>query len=138
MKCEIIKNRARVTQIAAFDGMEYGKCRPTDVDFAMDFQGRTFIFGEIKGGGVPLTMGQRLFLQAMVDGLRAGGKKAIAIMVTHDTPDPDEDIHVAESPVACYYDGSEGRGKWKKPEAPVNCHDFIKSIHEKHIKGLLP
>ena len=106
----LINNRARAAQLMAFDGMQYGKCRPTDIDLSMDWQGKYFVFTELKGVGVPLTLGQKIHLTGLVDAIEAGGRQAVAILAHHDTPKCEHDVHVAESMVHSIYTG----GSWEK------------------------
>ena len=133
MRSDIIVNRERASQLLAFDGLEWGKCKCTDIDVSLDFQGKTFVFVEMKGKGAQLTLGQKLHLQALVKGLRAGGRTAFAVIGHHDTPSTDDDVHVAEAKVWSVYAG--GRG-WYKPEAGTTVKQFIDIIHEEHTSGL--
>lgn len=137
-KSEIIVNRKRAQQLLAFDGLEFGRnrnLRPTDIDLSIDWQGRSFVFVELKGPRMPLTTGQKIHLQSLVKAIRAGGKAAVAILAHHDTPDPDHDVMVADSAVALYYDGEGDR--WKAPKEPITLKLFMNQLHLKHTKGEL-
>lgn len=124
-KSAIINNRARASQLLAFDGMQYGKCRPTDVDLSIDFQGNMFIFAELKGRGVPLTVGQKIHLTGLVDAIEAGGKQALAIVAHHDTPNTEHDVHCAEATVhSMYQDGS-----WERVLVKKTLDELIKEVH---------
>lgn len=133
MRSDIIANRERASQLLAFDGLQWGKCKCTDIDVSLDFQGKTFVFVELKGKGAQLTMGQRLHLQGLVQGLTAGGKTAFAVVANHDTPDTNHDVHVAEAPVYMYY---TGMGRWLKPTNPETVKQFIDKIYEGHVNGI--
>ena len=122
---KLIKNRNRAAQLLAFDDMQYGKCRPTDIDLSIDFQGKYFVFTELKGRGVPLTLGQKIHLTGLVDAIEAGGREAIAILAHHDTPSCDDDVHVAESIVHSVYQG----GRWERIMLKVTLDKFIESLH---------
>ena len=130
MRSELIRNRARAKQLLAFDGMQYGKCRPTDIDVSLDFQGETFVFVELKGPGAPLTLGQRIHLEALVKGLRAGGKEAVAILAESKAPDPETDVHVAEARVLAMYDGFQ----WVQEEGDIKLDTAIHFIHNEHLR----
>lgn len=121
----LINNREKAKQILAFDGLQYGLCRPTDIDLSMDFKKECFIFGELKSTGSTLTVGQRIHLEGLVDAIRAGGKLAYAFVAHHDTPDCEEDVHVAEAIVAVHYDGEN---KWKRISLGVN--EYIQAVYD--------
>ena len=124
---KLVQNRDRAKQLLAFDGMQYGKCRPTDVDLSVDFQGNMFVFAELKGKGVQLTLGQRIHLTGLVDAITAGGKQAVAILAHHDTPDTEHDVHCAESIVHSAYYG--GGGNWERIFGEKTLDKFITEIH---------
>ena len=126
----LINNRDKAKQLLSFDGMQYGLCRPTDVDISMDFQQKCFVFVELKTLGAPLTMGQKIHLQGLVDAIVAGGRKAYAILAHHSTPDCDHDVHCATAEVFSVYTG--GRGGWDKVHPKTSLDDYIKTIHENH------
>lgn len=132
---KLIANRDRAKQLLAFDDLCFGKnknLRPTDIDLSMDWQGRSFVFVELKGGTAPLTMGQKLHLQGLVNGLRAGSKGAVAILANHDTPDTAHDVKCAEARVTQFYDGKAGR--WEKPEKPIKLKAFLDQLHKVHSR----
>lgn len=129
MQSDIILNRDRAKQLLAYDGMLYGKCRPTDIDFSMDFGGKVFIFGELKGANAPLTVGQRLHLQFLCDALEKGGAKAYAIVANHDTADCEHDVMVAQARVTKVY----SQGKWLSPENTVTVNELIGGIYEDEV-----
>ena len=124
----IINNRKRASQLLAFDHMQYGKCRPTDIDLSMDWQGKFFTFVELKGGTAPLTIGQKIHLMGLVDAIEAGGREAIAILAHHNTPDTDHDVHVAESIVHSVYQG----GQWEKINIEIYLDTYITSLHDSY------
>ena len=127
MKSELITNRSRAKQLMAFDGLQYGACRPTDVDLSMDFQGRTFVFGELKGGNVGLTLGQKIHLEGLVKAIRAGGKVAYAFLANHDTEDTTHDVKVSTARVNKVYNGM----LWYTPEQET-VDELLTAIHKEH------
>ena len=129
MKSSLILNRHRAKQILGFDDLQFGKCRPTDIDMSMDFQGKVFVFGEIKGYGNGLTMGQKIHLQHMVDAIIAGGRKAVAFLALHYEANSEEDVMVATCEISMIYSGA---GRWEYPDESTTVQDFIKRIHEEH------
>lgn len=128
MESGLIKNRERAKQLLAFDGMQYGKCRPTDIDVSIDFQGKTFVFVELKGAGAPLTLGQKIHLQGLVHAIRAGGRMAWAILAHHDTPDCEHDVHVGEAKVFSVYDGNS----WSTEAKGKQLHQILEAMHAVH------
>jgi hypothetical protein len=130
MRSELIHNRARASQLLAFDGMQYGRCRPTDIDVAMDWQGKFFVFVELKSKGKGLSVGQRLHLTALVDAIVAGGRQAVAILAEHDTPDTETDVHVAQSTVVKMYDGVQ----WVD-EGEIKLDTLLHVLHNEYIRS---
>ena len=98
-----IVSRRRARQLLDFEGLKWGSCRPTDIDMAWDFKGDVFFFVEAKLAGKPLTIGQRLHLEGLVNGLTAGGKMAVAIHAEHSVTDPYEDIQAQDMIVRTVY-----------------------------------
>ena len=98
-------NRDRAKQLIDFRGLQFGKCSPTDIDMSMDWQGKTFVFVEIKGEGKPITLGQKYHLEGLCKGLTRGGKTAWGIVAHHATR-ADEDIVAHECIVDRVFDGN--------------------------------
>ena len=130
MKSELIGSRDRAKQLLAFDDLNWGKIRPTDIDLSLDFGGKVFVFGELKSGNAGLTTGQRIHLQGLVRGLRKGGLIAYAFRANHNTPDNEHDVHVAEAEVKSVYEGDG----WETPRGSMTVLDFMNDIHERHIR----
>lgn len=129
MESKLIRNRDRAKQILAFDGMQYGKCRPTDLDMSIDFQGKTFIFGELKGAETPLTLGQKIHLTGLVDAIKAGGKTAYAFLAHHNIEDTEHDVHVGEAIVAKLYDGHS----WQVFYPRTTVDALVQDIYNSHL-----
>ena len=108
----MIYNRERAKQLIDFDGMKWGRCRPTDLDFSLDIGGRYFVFVELKVEGVPLSQGQRIHLEHLVDSIVEGGREAVAIFAHHNVVNWEDDIIAAESKPVQYYYG----GRWHSLE----------------------
>jgi hypothetical protein len=128
VKSELITNRTRAKQLSAFDGMQYGLCRPTDIDLSLDFQQKCFVFAELKGGTASLTKGQKIHLMGLVNAIVAGGKQAFAILAQHDTPNPEHDIMVSESIVDCVYCGITR--KWEIDHRGKTLDNTIQLIYD--------
>ena len=123
----MIRNKQLMRQIIDFNGMLYGKCRPTDIDLSMDFNKECFIFTELKYRGTALTIGQRIHLMGLVDAIEAGGRQAYAIVAWHTTAS-DEDIQAGESMVKNVYT----EGAWHRQEE-VTLDMYIQAVHTAYL-----
>ena len=130
MKSKLIHSRERAKQCLAFDDLHFGRCSPTDVDISIDFQGNTIILGEVKGFGKPLTIGQRLHMQCIVDGLVLGGKRAYAFLAHHNVYDPEDDVMVKDCIVHSIYTGDT----WERPPVECTVHELLDEIHVLHVE----
>lgn len=101
----VIRNRQFANQVKDFSGLRYGSITPTDIDGAIDFGNRVFVFIELKYGAGNIPCGQKLALERIADDLDCYGKPTIAIVARHDS---DADIDVANCPV----EQIRFRGKW--------------------------
>ena len=118
-------NRARASQLVDFDGLQWGKCRCTDIDISFDWQGKLFGFVEIKTGDAPLTLGQKIHLTSLVDAIEAGGRKAVAIVASHNTP-LSSDVMASDCTVRQVYTG----GKWEKfTDSLETLSEYLDSIY---------
>lgn len=88
-----IKWPDRMGQNKDFSNLVLGGFTPTDVDVAYDKRGEVFIFGELKAEGVPLPMGQRRLLMALLQLCLASGKECLVFVAEHNT-DPSQPIDV--------------------------------------------
>ena len=120
-----------MSQPVLSEGLVFGKCGTTDIDLSCDWQGRTFVFVELKYGSTPLPAGQKYHLEAMVKGLNAGGKKAYAILAHHRAP-KGEPIVAAESNVTRVYDGVT----WKPTNLieTISLKGYMVRLHAEHME----
>lgn len=88
-----IKWPDRMAQNKDFSNLVLDGFTPTDVDVAYDKRGEVFIFGELKAEGVPLPMGQRRLLMALLQLCLASGKECLVFVAEHNT-DPSQSIDV--------------------------------------------
>jgi len=110
----VITNRARNLQVLNFHGLMFGSITPTDVDAAIEFDNRLFIFIEAKFIGTPIKRGQELFLARMADNMNNPPHKyGIAIVADHYVPS-DQDIDASKMIVRNY----RMNGQWRKPLVP--------------------
>lgn len=71
----------------AFDGLQFGMNRPSDVDGLMILPDKTIVI-EYKCGMVGLKPIQRWVLKTLVDDAQTAGKKSIAIIARYFDRDP--------------------------------------------------
>ncbi len=77
-----IRNREHSTQVIDYSGLRYGNITPTNIEGAMDFGGKAFIYLEYKYGDAPLPRGQELYFERQVEKLSV---PAIVIVGSHNT-----------------------------------------------------
>lgn len=93
----VIRNRKFAQQIRDFGGLRFGKITPTDIDAAVEFGDRLYVFVEAKHGDAPIPHGQRLLLERLCDALHQPPRRyAVVILASHDT---DADIDFGALPV---------------------------------------
>ena len=109
----VIENIARKQQINDFSGVRIGNITPTDLDGAIDYHGKAFIFIEVKLIGKELPFGQKLFLERIIDAISDNGKYAVAFVIEHDVQDVTQSIPCADCYVREVY--LTKNKKWKKP-----------------------
>ena len=85
-----IADVSRFNQVLSFEGMEFDKLKPGDIDAFFVPSSSKFIFYEVKlKSNRPLEeklpLGQRLSLTRIVDALTSSGKNAILIVAEHNT-----------------------------------------------------
>ena len=119
----MIFNRERARQLIDFDGMNYGKILPTDIDGLIEYHGIAVIFYEFKYGNTDMPYGQRLAIERIVDAIAASGKHAVVFLCKHLVADPNEDVQAKDAIVTqTYYDGG-----W------YDCHDTVKNKTTKFL-----
>lgn len=104
-----IQCKKRMHQVVRFEGIRFGSITPTDIDLSLDYQKKVFVFCEFKLKGTEIQDGQRMHLEALVDGL---GYDAIAFICEHEVDDVSQDVIAAEAKVISYY----YYGEWHKAE----------------------
>ena len=126
-------NRARAAQLVDFAGLKWGLCSATDIDISLDWQGKTFIFTELKGQGKMLTNGQKYHLEGIVKAIRKGGLTSYAILAHHATR-ASEDIHAAACIVHSVYDGKS----WVPIEENKKLATVIDGMYDAHLTEYPP
>ena len=116
-------NILKAKQLISFDGMGYDGASLSDIDFCMEYRNRVWVIGEVKGRGVAIPQGQKLFLQRFVQMAHDGGKRAIAIVVEHNVWNWKETVQLRDCQVREYYASEAGR--WAYPRRPYYVEEMI-------------
>jgi hypothetical protein len=123
-----IVNRERAKQLIKFDGLMYGTKSLSDIDGVLDLGGRAFAFIEVKYKGTPLSVGQRILLENLVDNM---SRPTVSIFATHTVGAPEEDVIMAECEVAMYY----WQGDWVTPEHTLTVGEVLSGFVLKFNRG---
>lgn len=115
-----IRNQAIIDQARDFSGLEFGTIRPTDLDGFIDFNGRAFVLIEAKHRDTALPQGQRIAFENFCAMADDSGRKAIALVASHDEPG-DRRISLASCPVVEYHT----RGRWGIPQRYIDVRRAI-------------
>ena len=78
-----IRNREYATQIRDFRGLRFGKVTPTDIDGAVEFSGKLFVFIEGKYGLGEMPVGQRMCLERICDAIHAPPVRYCVVLVAN-------------------------------------------------------
>lgn len=119
----VIYNLARYKQPVDFSGLQFERgITPTDIDGAVEFGGRLFIFFELKFRGAAMSKGQRLYYERLC-GARVDEAK-VAVIVAHHCVPAEEQIDAASAIVSEYFWG----GCWRFPAGIVTLRSAIEKI----------
>ncbi len=121
------KNRARAAQLIDFQGLQWGKMRPTDIDLSVDWGQDTFVFVEVKGINQGLTVGQRIHLEGLVKAIRKGGKTAYAVVAKHSTR-ATEDVQAQNCLVTSIFSGNG----WETVDTNCLLGDMMQQLFDTH------
>ncbi len=124
-----IKSKDAIQQFVNFDGLNWGKRYPTDIDGIIDYNmGELFIIIEFKQFNAPLPIGQRLLFQNLCNAVRDGGRLAYTIVAEHSANTP-HDILAKDCRVREYYHA----GQWHRPQTTTQLlKDAMNKIIEHH------
>jgi len=125
----VILNEARKQQIIDFSGLRYGNITPTDIDGAIEYKNKAYIFLEYKYGNTELPYGQRLAIKRLVQDADAAGKASIAIVASHDVSDTKQHIRAdicAVREICCKH--GEFGYEWREPKFPCTVKAMIDSF----------
>jgi hypothetical protein len=109
-EAHLIRDRKQVTQAVEFN-LSSGKIHPTDIDAVFEFDNDVLILFEVKRRDNPMTTGQNLVLQRLIDNW--SGRYAVALFCWHDVLNSDESIILNECDIVHSYENwNSRRGEW--------------------------
>lgn len=80
-----INHPERFRQPVAFRGLVWGSISPTDIDMAIDFKDRLFVFVEFKEGNKGVERGQLILFERLAERLEKTGTSVLLIIARHHT-----------------------------------------------------
>ena len=92
----------RIKQIVSFEGLDFKGSHPTDIDGLLEFNGKLFIFFEIKLKGTDLPKGQRIAYENIAIMLSQIAN-CVVIVSEHSCYDTKETIIAANTIVKEYW-----------------------------------
>lgn len=118
----LIQNMARFKQVISFENMKFGTITPTDIDGAIEYKNKAYIFIEVKYRDKELPFGQRLALERLVQdtGVR---KKSLAIICEHNIENEEDSIIIADCIVRELYLSEER--KWRALKGIFTTKDLV-------------
>jgi hypothetical protein len=125
-----IRDMELMAQPVITEGLVFGRCGTTDIDISMDWQKKYFLFVELKHISTGLTTGQRIHLEGLVDGLKAGGRTAVAILAKHDTA-KGEPILARNALVSSVYMGDG----WENYDSSTTILDYINVLYRSYMRN---
>ena len=105
----LIRNSKLARQGLDYTGIENGNIHPMDIDFALEFDKKILILGEVKRRYNKILKGQEYLLTRIAD---RWGDAGIILKVEHEHDDEDTDIPVKQ----CFVTRRYLNGQWKNYE----------------------
>lgn len=104
----LIRNSNQVKQAIDFEGFEYGKIHPSDIDCVLEFDNKHLILIEVKRINNIIPIGQRLLLERICNSWNGN---SIVLKVEHTFGD------IGDIPLnQCYLTEYFYNNQWKKSE----------------------
>lgn len=113
----VIKNREFATQVRDFRNLRFGNITPTDIDGAIEYHNKAYVYIEVKYINSEVPYGQRLFLERQCDDMSVV-KPAISIISFHNT---DGDIDVGNTTVSEY----RYKRAWHNPRSRMTTRELV-------------
>ena len=126
----IIRSEKYARQQVRWPSMRWGNITPTDIDGALDFGDKLYIFFEVKHISSHLNTGQRLLLERLCHRINKSGAVSVALVAQHYN---DHEHVILEK---CILDEYWYLGEWQKPKGIITIEDCVDKLHIKHVKPL--
>lgn len=123
----LFRNREHAQQLKIFDGLQWGKLSPTDLDGIIEFGNRLWVIIEVKYNNAPLPRGQALLLERLTDALQSPERVAACLVGTHHAYHAD--IYIAECVVSKY----RYQGAWHIPKERITIQAAIEELRSKYL-----
>lgn len=120
----MLRNKNRAAQLLNFDGMEFGNKQASDIDYIMDWNGKMFIFAEVKHVKSEMTEGQCILFENLCDAIHAADKPAIGIVCRHYTNEHEE-VTLETCIVDSFYYAGQWHDWW---DHRLKFGDFVKTL----------
>jgi hypothetical protein len=123
------RNTTHAEQLISFVGLQWGKITPSDIDAAIDFGGRAFVYIEVKYDDTPISRGQELLLERLCGLAEKAGVFGLAILAKHH-----QDVGtviLADAKVVRFY----WRGDWHPERENRTVRQALESFHARYIKA---
>ena len=129
MTDRLIKFPERNSQIIDFAGLKRRRgITPTDIDGFIDYGGNAFVYFDAKIDGVPVSKGQRMAYENIVNSHRKAGNRAVAFIFRHNTP-VGEDVIAKDGLVEEYF--FSAKNEWVELKSKWSVLKFIE-LFEKY------
>lgn len=123
----------RARQLISFEGLRIGKITPTDIDGAIEYRDKAYIFIEVKHRNKEIPLGQRIALERLVKDT-GEGKKSLAIVCEHCTDDTSQHIDMANCMVRDLFLSIERR--WRPPNKKVTVKQIVDLFVDVVVEGV--
>jgi hypothetical protein len=128
-----IKNKDKIQQFVNFDGCQFGKISPTDVDALFEIGNKLLILIEIKENDKLVPHGQRLALERICDAWQSAKGPSVILKAVYHPQMTIGDVFLKDMFVYRYYN----RGKWTdmspRRKVPETVEAFVKKFGLQHL-----
>lgn len=108
-----IKHINRIRQPISFEGINFGKMFPSDVDAMIEYRNKAYVIVEVKGEGAKVSAGQRIMLERLAIDTGAN-KDSIVLVVEHNVNNTMQPVRLEECIVRELFYSKEN--KWRLPK----------------------
>jgi hypothetical protein len=122
-----IRSDAQARALRIFEGLQWNRITPTDIDLFIDFGDKAFVFAEFKHGIGALDIGQRKALERLCDRCERGGVRSIVLIGRRHG---DGDFLCKDSIVTEF----RWQGKWATYPDIITVHEAIDRFVKRHVE----